>query len=81
MDYITKPFQKAEVFARLKTHLTLQSRQQEVEQTLQQQRNLTRIIEKSLNEIFLFDAASYQFVFVNEGARKNTGYSQAEFLD
>lgn len=80
VDYITKPFQKVEVLARLKTHLTLQSRQRKVEQALKQQHNLTRIIEKSLNEIYLFDATSYHFVFVNEGARKNTGYSLAEFL-
>jgi len=79
IDYITKPFQKAEVLARLKTHLTLQSKQREAEQALEQQGNLTRIIEKSLNEIFLFDATSYQFVFVNEGACENSGYSLSEF--
>ncbi len=51
------------------------------DKALQQERNLTQIIEKSLNEIYLFDADSYRFLFVNEGARINTGYSQAEFLN
>ncbi len=51
------------------------------DKALQQERNLTQIIEKSLNEIYLFDADNYRFVFVNEGARTNTGYSQAEFLN
>lgn len=64
--------------------LTNKELSQEVDnrnKALQQERNLTRIIEKSLNEIYLFDADSYNFLFVNEGARVNTGYSQAEFLD
>ncbi|MCK5515649.1 MAG: PAS domain S-box protein, partial [Desulfobulbaceae bacterium] len=45
-----------------------------------EQRSLSQIIEKSLNEIFIFDADSYKFLFVNHGARINTGYSQAELL-
>lgn len=36
------------------------------------------IIENSLNEIFIFDAASLTFRFVNRGARTNLGYSQQE---
>ncbi len=52
----------------------------ELRQTLDSERSLSQIIEKSLNEIFIFDADSYKFLFVNNGARTNTGYSQAELL-
>lgn len=48
---------------------------------LEQEKNLTHIIDKSLNEICIFDANSYKFLFVNGEARKNLGYSQAEFLE
>ena len=47
---------------------------------LQQEKNLTQIIEKSLNEIFLFDIDTYQFLFVNKGAISDTGYSLSELL-
>ncbi|MCD6389229.1 MAG: PAS domain S-box protein, partial [Desulfobulbaceae bacterium] len=59
----------------------VEERTVELRQSLKQERNVTQIIEKSLNEIFLFDADSYRFLFVNEGARANTGYSQAELLE
>jgi len=37
-----------------------------------------RILDDSLNEIFIFDAESLHFVQVNRGAQKNTGYSLDE---
>ena len=37
-----------------------------------------RIIEDSLNEIFVFDAETWRFVQVNRGARNNLGYSLEE---
>jgi len=37
------------------------------------------IIDNSLNEIYLFDCASLHFVYVNQGAQKNMGYSLEEF--
>lgn len=37
-----------------------------------------RILEKSLNEIYVFDSESYAFLLVNEGARCNLGYSEQE---
>jgi len=37
-----------------------------------------RILEDSLNEIFIFDAATLKFVQVNRGARENLGYSMEE---
>jgi len=52
----------------------------ELRQALNSERSLSQLIEKSLNEIFIFDADSYKFLFVNNGARTNTGYSQTELL-
>jgi PAS domain S-box-containing protein len=37
-----------------------------------------RILDSSLNEIFVFDAVTMRFTHVNQGARKNLGYSIEE---
>ncbi len=42
------------------------------------QKSFKYLFENSLNEIFVFDANSYQFVHVNPGACTNIGYSQQE---
>ena len=42
---------------------------------------LGQIIEKSINEIYLFDADDLKFIFVNEGARENLGYSLDELSE
>jgi len=39
---------------------------------------LANILESSLNEIYIFDAATLLFINVNKGARKNLGYSYDE---
>ncbi len=39
-----------------------------------------KIIENSLNEIFIFDADSFKFIQVNKGARTNMGYSLKELV-
>ena len=39
-----------------------------------------KIVENSLNEIFIYDAETLQFIEVNRGARKNIGYSLTELL-
>ncbi|OGI41039.1 MAG: hypothetical protein A2140_03415 [Candidatus Muproteobacteria bacterium RBG_16_62_13] len=39
---------------------------------------LGRILERSSNEIYVFDAETLKFTQVNEGARKNLGYSMEE---
>jgi PAS domain S-box-containing protein len=36
------------------------------------------LVDESLNEIFIFDQETYQFIHANKGALKNTGYSFAE---
>lgn len=41
----------------------------------------SRIFERSLNEIFIFNADTLRFENVNRGARENLGYSMAELFD
>jgi len=38
----------------------------------------SRILEDSLNEIYIFDADTFHFIEVNRGARQNLGYSMEE---
>ena len=40
--------------------------------------SLARILETSLNEIYIFDAETLKFIFVNQGAQDNLGYSMEE---
>ncbi|OGP15692.1 MAG: hypothetical protein A2052_07455 [Deltaproteobacteria bacterium GWA2_54_12] len=40
-----------------------------------------RILEDSVNEIYMFDAETLKFVLVNSGARGNTGYSMDELRE
>ena len=40
--------------------------------------SIGRILEESLNEVYLFDAQTLSVIQVNHGARDNTGYSLAE---
>ena len=42
--------------------------------------HLGRIVDQSVNEIYVFDAESLQFHMVNRGARANLGYSAEELL-
>ncbi len=43
-----------------------------------QQAALGRILENSLNEVYVFDAESWRFLLVNRGGRTNLGYSDDE---
>ncbi len=43
--------------------------------------NWAKIFEESLNEIYIFDAVSFNFLNVNNAAQQNMGYSLAEFKD
>jgi diguanylate cyclase (GGDEF)-like protein/PAS domain S-box-containing protein len=40
--------------------------------------DLGQILEESLNEIYIFDAETFEFLRVNQGARNNLGYSMEE---
>lgn len=42
---------------------------------------LGHILDNSLNEILIFDAETFKFVFTNQSARNNLGYSAKEFYD
>lgn len=60
------------MFAGFVRDLSERERSEEIEQ------RLGRIVEDSLNEIFLFDAETLKFVQANRGARENLGYSLDE---
>ena len=56
--------------------LTLQQR--EHKQATELSSRLGRLLDKSVNEIYIFDAASLRFTHVNQGASDNLGYSAEE---
>jgi PAS domain S-box-containing protein len=43
-----------------------------------QRSSLNEIIENSINEIYIFDDETLRFIYVNQGARDNLGYSMEE---
>jgi PAS domain S-box-containing protein len=45
----------------------------------QQLTRLGRILDRSFNEIYVFDAETLKYIQVSEGARENTGYTIEEF--
>src|SRR5690554_5548893 len=42
---------------------------------------LSNVIQKSLNEIYMFNSESHKFEYVNEGALRNLGYTLEEMLN
>ncbi|MEX0684904.1 MAG: PAS domain S-box protein [Balneolales bacterium] len=40
-----------------------------------------QVLEKSINEIYMFDPTTFKFTYVNAGARKNLGYSHDELIN
>lgn len=48
--------------------------------TEERQLDFSTVLEDSLNEIYIFDGATLKFILVNEGARRNLGYSMDELL-
>ena len=42
---------------------------------------LGRVLEDSLNEIFIFDSETLKFALVNRGGRENLGFSMRELAD
>nr|WP_315156329.1 PAS domain S-box protein [uncultured Flavobacterium sp.] len=47
----------------------------------QQKNSLLTTLEKSLNEIYVFDAETLKFSFANQGALNNIGYSEQEIKE
>jgi formate hydrogenlyase transcriptional activator len=60
VDYITKPFQTAEVLARVNTHLALQRLKQSLQQS---EERLSRIVESALDAIIVFDRDGIVLLF------------------
>jgi len=52
--------------------------QKKAEQTISE---YGKVMDESLNEIFIIDVESLRFIQVNKGARNNLGYSNKEFMD
>lgn len=50
----------------------------EQKQTAEQNALFGEILERSLNEIYVFDAQTFNFIQVNHGAKTNLGYSSEE---
>ena len=55
--------------------------QQERDQLLSESGELARVIRESPAEVYIFDLVTLQFVEVNAGACKSTGYSYEEFKE
>ena len=74
MDLSVSEFKVADkrMFAGFVRDLTERHRSEEIVQSL------GRIVEETLNEIFIFDSETMRFVLANRGARENIGYSMGE---
>jgi len=68
LDEAGKPYQ----FICIQTDITERKRAEEVNA------RLGRILEESLNEIYIFDSVNFSFLSVNKGARENLGYRSDE---
>jgi PAS domain S-box-containing protein len=60
---------------------TLESREGERRQAEERAATLGRILDDSLNEIYVFDAETLHYTQANRGARENLGYSLAALLN
>jgi PAS domain S-box-containing protein len=92
VDYITKPFQVEEVFARIETHLTLRQLQkqlqrqntqlqQEIRERQQAEEKFKKIFLSSPSPITITTLAEQRFVEVNPSFLQMSGYEQAEVID
>ena len=86
VDYITKPFQKEEVVARVRTHLTLRHIQTSLEQEIAERKRteeelwkLYRAVECSASSIVITDLDG-TITFVNPAFCQRTGYSAQEAI-
>lgn len=84
-DFVTKPFDRAEVLARINTHLHMHRLQRELARQIDERREAqqqvarySRVFEDSLNEIYIIDSESLRFLEVNKGAQMNLGYTLDE---
>jgi diguanylate cyclase (GGDEF)-like protein/PAS domain S-box-containing protein len=72
----TNLLQEPAVNAIVVNYRDITNRRQAEERNLQ----LLSVLEASLNEIYIFDSQTLKFEYVNEGARRNLGYSMDTLL-
>ena len=91
VDYITKPFQVEEVFARIETHLTLrhlqkqlqtqnEQLQQEIRERKQAEEKFKKIFLASPNPITITTLPDNRFIEVNPSFLRMSGYTQEEVI-
>lgn len=91
VDYITKPFQVEEVFARIETHLTLrqlqkqlqiqnEQLQQEIRERKQAEEKFKKIFLASPNPITMTTLPEHRFIEVNPSFLRMSGYTQDEVV-
>lgn len=84
LDYITKPFQQAEVLARVNTHITLRKKSAALEKALAEIKVLSGILPICCSCKQIRDDAGYwqqveQYISEHSGARFSHGYCPACF--
>jgi PAS domain S-box-containing protein len=91
VDYITKPFQVEEVFARIETHLTLrqlqkqlqtqnEQLQQEIRERQQAEKKFKKIFLASPNPITITALPDNRFIEVNPSFLRMSGYTREEVI-
>lgn len=91
IDYITKPFQVAEVLARIETHLTLRrlqrqlqhqnaQLQQEIQERQQAEEKFAKAFRSSPTPIAIATLADGRFIDVNPSFLQMSGYSRAAVI-
>ncbi len=66
-------------YTALRSEFDLQ--REKLERAAEEAAQLGRILEQSLNEVYLFDADTLRFLKVNRGARQNLGYTMDQLRD
>lgn len=73
-DFLLRPYSESLVRKRIRNTLQVIA----IQRSDRIQMALSNILEESLNEIFIFDAISYEIFYASRGAAKNLGYSLPE---
>jgi diguanylate cyclase (GGDEF)-like protein/PAS domain S-box-containing protein len=85
VDYVNKPFEVEELLARIRTHLTLRSMQEQliVQNTKLQVSELyyRRLFETAKDGILLLDIKSGKISSVNDSVVNMLGYSREQYID
>jgi PAS domain S-box-containing protein len=90
VDYITKPLQKEEMLARIKTHLQLQAHKKQLQQEIAERQrkeealnesemHYRTLLDKLPDAVFIHDITGKLFD-INEEACRRLGYSREELL-